>query len=191
MTEIDGFRKLIVDTALVLGSRSSWEAVRLYDVATELNISLNEVRLYFREKEDLVDAWFDYADSAMLEAAGTANFLDLSMQQRLHHLIMAWLDSLASQRKVTKQMIYGKLEPGHLHIQIPGLMRVSRTVQWIREAAQCDARFVRRALEETALTTNYLLTFVYWMNDASEGSLRTRQFLDKNLSLANYFSHAT
>ena len=175
---------MIVDAALHLGEQKSWEAVRLYDVAAALGITLDEVRRHFREKESLVDAWFDRADSAMLREAEAPGFSGLASRQRLHRLIMVWLGALASHRKVTKQMIYGKLEPGHIHIQIPGLMRISRTVQWIREAAGRDATYVRRALEETGLTTIYLTTFFYWMKDDSAGSADTSQFLDRGLSLA-------
>ncbi|MDH5480348.1 MAG: hypothetical protein OEX11_06290, partial [Nitrosomonas sp.] len=81
------------------------------------------------------------------------------------------------------------LEPGHLHIQIPAIMRVSRTVQWMREAAQRDATFMRRALEETALTSIYLATFVYWMNDISEHSKNTREFLLHKLQIAETLDH--
>lgn len=183
-------RDTIVDTAIVLGERTSWEAVRLFDIAAELNISLEEIRLYFREKEELVDAWFDRADSHMLKESQAAGFQDLSSHQRIHHLIMAWLDALAVHRQVTRQMIDAKLEFGHIHIQIPGLMRISRTVQWVREAAQRDATFARRALEETALTTIYLVTFIFWMRDGSENSRRTRQFLEHKLFLAKVLDHA-
>lgn len=177
-------RELIVDKAIVIAERSSWEAVRLFDVATELNISLDDIRIHFREKEDLVDAWFDRADGQMLNAAEIVEFQSLSSRERLQHLIMAWLDALAAHRMVTRQMIGAKLEPGHLHIQIPAIMRISRTVQWMREAAQRDATFVRRALEETALTTIYLATFTHWMQDTSENSQRTRDFLEHKLLLA-------
>jgi AcrR family transcriptional regulator len=177
-------REAILDTAVTIADRSSWEAVRLFDVANELNISLDNIRAYFREKEDLIDAWFDRADSQMLKTAETVEFLSLSPWERLHRLIMAWLDALTTHREVTRQMIGAKLEPGHLHIQIPAIMRISRTVQWIREAAQRDATFVRRALEETALTAIYLATFTYWMRDHSENSQRTRDFLQHKLQLA-------
>lgn len=177
-------RGTIVDKAVAIAERSNWESVRLFEVATELNISLDDIRAHFREKEDLVDAWFDRADSHMLQTAETMEFLSLSPRQRLHHLIMTWLDALAEHRKVTRQMIGAKLEPGHLHIQIPAIMRISRTVQWMREAAHRDATFVRRALEETALTAIYLATFTHWMRDASENSQRTRDFLAKALRRA-------
>jgi len=177
-------REAIVDTAVIIAERSNWETVRLFDVAAELNISLDDIRLYFREKEDLADAWFDRADSHMLKAAETMGFLSLSPRERLHHLIMTWLDALTAHRKVTRQMIGAKLEPGHLHIQIPAIMRISRTVQWMREAAQRDATFVRRALEETALTPISLATFAYWMRDESENSQCTRDFLEQKLQVA-------
>lgn len=174
----------IVDTAVELGEQKSWEAVRLHDIAISLGITLDDVRAHFREKEDIVDAWFERADSAMLKAAQASDFFYLTPRQRLHRLIMTWLGALYPYRKTTRQMIYGKLEPGHIHIQVPGLMRISRTVQWMREAAGRDAIYIRRALEETGLTTIYLAAFVRWMNDNSSDSARTSRFLEGCLSVA-------
>lgn len=182
----DWLRDQIIDTAVTLAARASWEAVRLHDVADALAISLDDIRLYFREKDELVDAWFDRADSRMLREAESPGFLDMGAPERVHHLIMTWLNALAVQRKVTRQMIMAKLEIGHIHIQVPAVMRISRTVQWIREAAHCDATFVRRALEETALTTIYLMTFFFWMQDTSQDSRYTRQFLERHLSMVSW-----
>jgi hypothetical protein len=81
-------------------------------------------------------------------------------------------------------MIVNKLEPGHVHYQIAGLLRVSRTVQWLREAAQRDAVLPWRAFEETALTAIYLTTFAYWMLDDSPDSARTRTLLERLLRRA-------
>jgi ubiquinone biosynthesis protein COQ9 len=182
-------RDAIIDTAIALAEQTSWEAVRLFDVAAKLKITLEDMRLHFREKEELVDAWFDRADSHMLKESQVEGFLLLSSQQRIHHLVMAWLDALSVHRKVTREMIGAKLEFGHIHIQIPGVMRISRTVQWVREAAQRDATFMRRALEETALTTIYLMTFIFWMRDESENSRYTRQFLERKLYFAKILDH--
>ncbi len=156
----------------------------MHDVAAALGITLDDVRAHFREKEDIVDAWFERADSAMLKVGQASDFFYLTPRQRLHRLIMTWLGAFYPYRKTTRQMIYGKLEPGHIHIQVPGLMRISRTVQWLREAAGRDATYVRRALEETGLTTVYLATFFYWMNDSSADSTRTSRFLGGCLSMA-------
>lgn len=189
MPKKDTLRDAIVDAAIALAEERSWEAVRLHDVAARLGITLDDIRQHFREKEDLVDAWFDRADQAMLREAQAADFAAATSRQRLYRVMMAWLDALAPHRKVTRQMIAGKFEFGHVHIQVPGLMRVSRTVQWMREAAGRKATFLRRALEETALTTIYLATFFHWMKDESQESASTRRFLDRRLALAERVDH--
>ncbi|MGD8587557.1 MAG: TetR/AcrR family transcriptional regulator [Chromatiales bacterium] len=179
-------RDLIVDAAIDLAETRDWESIRLHEVATRLGISLDDIRAEFSEKDQVVDAWFDRADHAMLTDAADSAARELSCQQRLHRALMAWLNALASHRKVTRQMLLGKLEPGHIHIQIPGLMRISRTVQWLREAAGYDAGFPKRAVEETVHTGIYLTTFSYWMFDDSLHSERTAQFLQNQLQRADF-----
>ncbi len=183
-------RDKIIDAALDLAGRRSWESLRLHDVAAELQLELNDVRAHFREKEDITDAWFDRADAAMLQAGTVPGFADLPARECLHRLIMIWLATLALHRHVTRQMIYGKFEPGHVHYQFAGLLRVSRTVQWLREAAHRDAVLPWRAFEETGLTAIYLATFFYWMRDESENAARTSTFLDRLLGRAERLSQS-
>ena len=174
----------ILDAALDLAQQTSWERVRLFGVAENLKLSLDDVRGHFREKEALTDAWFDRADAAMLHEAAKPNFSRLSARERLHRLIMAWLLALMAYRRVTRQMICAKFEPGHAHYQYAGLLRVSRTVQWLREAAHRDAELPWRAIEETGLTAVYLATFFYWLRDDSGQAAYTASFLEKMLTRA-------
>jgi len=174
----------IVDTALAIADRRDWDSVRLHAIAAELNISLDDIRRHYREKEDLIDAWFDRADQAMLKVADDEAFQECRSEEKIHTLLMGWLDMLSAHRRVTRQMIFGKLEPGHLHYQIKGLLRVSRTVQWLREAAGRNATLPLRAIEETALTALYLTTFLHWMFDDSDGSQSTSRFLHRRLESA-------
>ena len=180
-------RDRIVDTALALAEQSgSWESVRLHQVAQALNVTLDGVRAHFREKEDIVDAWFDRADRALLAEAARPETAAASPRERLARTFLAWLAALAAHRRVTRQMILNKLEPGHVHYQIAGLLRVSRTVQWWREAAGRTAALPRRAFEEVGHTSIYLATFVYWMYDESESARRTAAFLDRLLARAEW-----
>lgn len=181
-------RERIVDAALLLAEHRGWEAVRLHDVATELGITLEQIRGEFREKEEIVDAWFDRADRAMLEAGAAPGLASLTPRERIVMLLMTWLAALHVHRRPTRQMIVNKLEFGHVHYQFIGLLRVSRTVQWLREAAHRDAVLPWRALEETALTAIYLTTFAYWMQDDSTDSARTRELLNGLLRRAERFA---
>lgn len=177
MSESGNLEKTILDTALRLADDRSWEALRLYDIASELNIPLAQIQQYYRQKDDLVEAWYDCADTNMLKAAETAEFSTLDMATRLHRLIMAWLDTLATHKTVSRDMLLYKLEPAHIHLQVLGILRISRTVQWFLEAAQSKSTHLRRIFEEIGLTSIYLMTFSCWMRDKSEQQQASRDFL--------------
>lgn len=177
-------KERIVDTALALAEETSWESVRLFHIAERLEIELEDIRRLFREKEDIVDAWFDRADQAMLLAARDPSCRTMATAERLHYIIMAWFNALQPHRRPSRQMIVNKLEPGHVHYQWAGALRVSRTVQWFREAAQRPQALPWRALEEAALSSIYLATVLVWMRDDSEGLCATANFLRDRLQEA-------
>ena len=177
-------REQIVDAALALAAERGWEALRLHDLAAKLGIGLDDIRHHFREKDELIDAWFDRADAAMLGLADSKVLDGFTPRQRLVELTMAWLDALEPHRAVTRQMIAAKAEPGHLHIQVPAVMRISRTVQWLREGAGLEDEGLRRALGETALTGIYLAVFGRWLAERKSGSPQTRAMLDNLLGSA-------
>ncbi|HET7062447.1 MAG TPA: TetR/AcrR family transcriptional regulator [Nitrosospira sp.] len=177
----------IIDTAVELGERTSWEAVRLHDVATGLGITLDDLRAHFQKKDNIVDAWFERADRIMLKAAQACDFPYLAPRERLHRLIMTWLGAFYPYQKTTRQMVYGRLEPGHLQAQAAGLMRVGRTVEWMREAAMHKMPHIPRLLEDSGLAAIYLAAFFRWMTDNSPGSVNTSRFLEGCLLVADKF----
>lgn len=179
----------LLDTAMRLANERSWEKLYLHEVATELNIPLHDIHQHFAQKDDLVEAWYDRADRAMLRAAQAPGYLELTLHERLHLLIMRWLDSLAEYKTVSRDMLLYKLEPAHLHLQLQGLLRISRTVQWLREAALQDSTHLRRIIEEVGLSSLYLQTFLYWMTDSSAGQSKTRRFLHRRLKLVDRCEH--
>ena len=179
----------ILDTALTLAERSSWEAVRLCDVASELNISLRQISEHYAQKDDLAEAWFDRADKAMLEDAACADYLQLPARQRLHRSMMSWFDAMSEHRHVTGQMLLYKLEFGHIHLQALGIMRISRTVQWILEAAHRNAVNISRVFEEIALTSIYLGAFAFWLRDETGDTVQTSKFVESSLRGAEFLAY--
>jgi len=174
----------ILNAAMQLAEATSWEKLHLHDVAAELNISLEQIRQHYPQKDGMVEAWYDRADASALRITEKPGFLELDIYDRLHQVIMAWLDALAEHKTISRDMLLYKLEPAHIHLQVLGMLRISRTVQWFREAAQQDSTHLERIFEEIGLTTIYLLTFLYWMNDKSENQQRTRAFLRRKLKRA-------
>ncbi len=146
----------ILDSALRLADVCGWERLHLFDVAADLGVGLDAIATHYRDKDQLVEAWFDRADQALLARGTAADLLTLEPAKRLEVLLIAWLDSLAAHRAVSGQMLLYKLEPRHLHLQLGGLLRISRTVQWWREAAQRETLHLCRIAEESLLTGVYL-----------------------------------
>ena len=171
----------ILDSALQLADVCGWERLHLFDVAADLGVGLDSIASHYREKDQLVEAWFDRADQAMLARAKAADLLPLTPAKRLEELLLAWLASLATHRAVTGQMLLYKLEPGHIHLQIGGLLRISRTVQWWREAAQRETLHLRRIAEESLLTGVYLRCFIHWLRHPEEDPADFRALLRRQL----------
>ena len=171
----------ILDSALKLADVCGWERLHLFDVAADLGVGLDDIARHYREKDQLVEAWFDRADLAMLTRAKAPDLQQLEAGQRLEELLLAWLDSLATHRSVTGQMLLYKLEPGHIHLQIGGILRISRTVQWWREAARRETLHLARIVEESLLTGVYLRCFVHWLRHPEQDPAEFRALLRSQL----------
>ncbi len=160
----------ILDKALELAAAASWESLRLYQVADALGVGLDAIHAHYRQKDDLVEALFDRADRAMLAAARPEGFAGWPRRARFDHVLGQWLEALAPYRALLPGMLAYKLEPGHLHLHVQGLLRISRTVQWLREAARDDAAGLPRIAAEVADTARYLGRFGAWLAAAPRSS---------------------
>lgn len=174
----------ILDSALRLADVCGWERLHLFDIAADLGVGLDAIAVHYQEKDQLVEAWFDRADRAMLSRAQADDLSGLSADKRLEELLIAWLDSLAAHRAVTGQMLLYKLEPGHIHLQLLGLLRISRTVQWWREAARRQTHHLYRIVEESLLTGVYLRSFIHWLRHPEENAADFRALLRSQLRSA-------
>lgn len=177
-------KEAILDTALILASNNQWEEIRLYQIAETLKVNLVELLPFIAEKEDLVDLLWDRCDHYMLFQCGSARFNEQPFATQFEQCVMAWLTPLSLHRTVVKQMLFNRLEPGHLHIQLPMLFRISRTVQWMRELCKRNNIFIKRATEETVLTTLFLTAVSVWLRDTSDAAIDTRNQLQRRIQQA-------
>ena len=182
----DPLREAIVDSALELGEQLGWDAVHLHEVAQALGIGLADIAGRFAHKDAIAEAWFDRADQALLAAPAAPGWSQLDPIERLHAAVFAWLDALAPHRRLSGQMLRYKLQPEHLHLQALGAVRVSRTVQTLREVAGLKSAGWRREAEEAALTAMYLAALLSWLRDDSAGAAASRDRLRRWLARADF-----
>lgn len=166
----------LLDTALSLSKEKGWESLSLLEIAHSLHVPMTDIYRLIQQKDDLAEYLFDRADRQMLAETAQQNFRHASRQGRLQLLMSAWLDTLAPYRPTVRQMLCYKLEPGHIHLQVLGLLRISRTVQWMLHAAAMKDTGLRRIAEEIILTNLYLAAFSYWLFQAPDDA-RMQRFL--------------
>lgn len=174
----------ILDAALLMAEADGWESVRLRRVAEGLGISLADVHARFRDLDAVADALFARATTAMLASRGR-RFATLAPRERIKDLMQSWFDALAPHHRASAQMLAAKLYAPHPHHWVPLVFTLSRTVQWLRDAAGLDAGGRRRQVEEVGLSALFLAALFVWARDDSPGQERTRKFLDSRLSEAD------
>ena len=172
----------IVDAALALAEERGWHAVRMVDIADRLHIPPQQLLAQFRDLDAVADAWFRRALEAMI-APKDEGFADLPAKQRLEVCLLAWFDALAPHHRVTVEMLRGKMHVWHPHHWVPMIFSLSRTVQWLREAALMPAVYgtQRARAEEIVLTGLFLATLRVWAGDRTPDQERTRRYLRRRL----------
>lgn len=174
-------KKQLLKAAILLAEKKDWESVHMHDIASQFGISLVQLEQIFPEKDDLVDAWFANANHEMLAASRADNFMSMRPRERVSHLVMTWLSTLGEHKNVTKQMLGGKFEPGHIHVLFPSLRKLGKTVSWIREAACLDDVYLQRLISESVLSTIFVSTLFAWLID---DDATAKSFLDSSLAMA-------
>lgn len=174
----------ILDAALTFGARAGWDAMNLHDLANGIGLTLADIHRHYRQKDDLAQALFERADRAMILGGEAEGWRALPPRERLLRAIWAWLQPLEAHRAVVAGMLRYKLQPDHPHLQAQGVLRISRTVQWLRETACLPATGWRRELEEVALSAIFVGAVARWLHDDSPDSGRTRAWLERQLKRA-------
>lgn len=175
----------ILHAVLSDAEAEGWHAVRLHRAAAALGLPLPELYRHYRDADAVAEAWLSVADRAMLAAASVPGFARRPPRDRLERTLLAWLNALAVYPRATRELLLGKLYPGHPHHMAALVFRLSRTVQWWREAAQLDAPPPRRQIEEMALTSLFVAAVARWASDRSTGHERTRLFVAASLRVAD------
>lgn len=176
----------VLESALEIAEERGWPAVRLHDVAERLGIPANRILDHYRDLDGVADAWFRRGWEAMI-APKEPGFAERPAERRVEACMLAWFDALAPHRRVTVQMLRGKMHLSHPHHWVPMIFNLSRTIHWLREAAMLPARYgsPRAQMEEVGLTWLFAATLWVWAGDDTSGQWRTRRFLRDRLAQAD------
>ncbi len=174
-------RDAVLDAALTLAGERGWSEIHLHEVADRMGLPLAEIGRLFPDKDAIGNRLFARAGGAMLALRDDAGFRGLPAQERIYRAIAAWFAALGPHRATARDILLYKLAPSHLHHQAALVVALSRTVQWIREAALLPATGRGRRREETRLTLLFATTLLSWFADSSPEQERTHARLRRRL----------
>lgn len=176
----------VLDTALLLAEQSSWQNLQLHDIATALDTPLITIHEFYPDKEALSNAWFARAETRMLKVTEQENFYQQSVAERLKVLIIRYIKALAEHKRVTKEMMSQTLSPRQLGSQLPALMQLHKTVEWMQQAAHGKHDSPIGLVEETGLMGILVMSLLYWTQDNSPHDFRTKNFIHERMSNAEH-----
>ena len=139
----------VLDAALTLADEIGWEKVTAQAIGARLGGGPGLVIAHYRDLDGIADAWFRRALADAL--SGPADDA-LPFDERIAHVFGRWLDALAPHRQASFDMIQAKLYPSHPHHWVPLVFSLSRLVQWMLDAAACEAAGPRRQATEIAVS---------------------------------------
>ncbi|MCW8915478.1 MAG: hypothetical protein OQK24_06435 [Magnetovibrio sp.] len=174
----------ILNTALTLAEDKGWDNIRLYQVADQLNISLEEIRLYFTDLNGVANAWFRQAQLKMISTPDD-KIINQPAWHRLYLTMLKWLDHVSEHHNITAQILRTKLHPPHVHHWAPMVFDLSTLIHWWLDASRIASVGRQRQIAEIGLTAIFLSTLVYWARDRSSGQIKTKALLKRRLKQAD------
>jgi hypothetical protein len=185
-------REEIVFKAFELAAEIGWDNVRMQEIASSCDMSLEELQDVIMHKDDVLVLFGHMVDKKML--AGIAhgeNGSAVSAREQIFDALMERYDILNEHRAGLLCVIYSfKNDPKQAVFSMP---QICRSMNMVLEGAGVETSGIYGALKVTGLTGLYLRCLKVWMDDESDDLSKTMSALDKALdrieSVLNSFGH--
>src|SRR5713101_1717111 len=106
-------RRQILDTALALFRERGFEATTIRDIAGRAGLSLGAAYYYFRSKEAIVGAYYDYIQEEHQARAREAFMRAHNLRERLRAALHTKIDILQDDRRLLRALFRYGGEPNH------------------------------------------------------------------------------
>lgn len=169
----------VIIAAMDLAQSPGWGEVSLRDIADASGCSLAQVMGRFETKGDIVAAFNDAIDRAMLEGAGDIE-REQSPRDALFEVIMSRFDLMMPYKAALKAIV----AEARRELALPDLGRLGaqmKTQNRILQAAGIDHEGAALAMRQFGLVALTNQVFLIWLEDDDPGMARTMAALDRRL----------
>ena len=171
-------RDRLLEAALVHIPFDGWSRRSLFAGAADLGLEPGVARRLFpRAGDDMLVHVERWADRQMLARLGPLD--DLRVRERIAKLVRTRLEALGPHREAMRRATAARLLPSN---GLAACGSLWRTVDLMWSAAGDDARDASYYTKRSLLAAVWTGTFLYWLEDRSEGYADTWSFLERRIA---------
>jgi AcrR family transcriptional regulator len=174
-------RRQIVETALDLFRERGFDETTMRDIAGRAGLSLGAAYYYFKSKEAIVGAYYDYVQEAHQTRARDACAQARDLRGRLRAAFHTKIDILQHDRRLLRALFRYGGDPSHpLSWFGPGTRQQRDLSFAVFADALGDERLPTdvRDAAPTLLWTLHMGILLFFLYDATPGERRTRRLID-------------
>ena len=165
-----------------------WGEAALAMAAGELGVPADRARLAFPGgAAEMIDAWFDWIDKAMLEAFPPEKIAEMKIRDRIRNLLLFRLQLLAPHREALRRALASLALPRNAP---RGAALAWRSADRIWRLAGDVATDFNHYSKRAILIGVYASTTMIFLDDASEDLAGTKAFLDRRIEDVMRFEKA-
>ena len=182
-------KKSVIEAALNVAARGEWSRVCLEDIATEADVSLDQLYTYFDDKEDILRGFGKMIDEGIREAFEGQSLEGDVGRDRLFDVLMERFDLLNDYRDgVLSVMKAYHCDPKQAAIALPHL---AKSMAMMLELCDIEVNGWKGCIKILGLSGLYLdIAFRVWAKDESADMSKTMAALDKGLGRAEQIAHS-
>jgi AcrR family transcriptional regulator len=174
-------RRQILDTALTLFRERGFEETTIRDIAGRAGLSLGAAYYYFKSKEAIVGAYYDYVQAEHLTRSGAAFAQGGDLRERLRAAFHTKIDIMQQDRRLLRALFRYGGDPDHaLSWFGPATLEQRQLSVNIFAEAIAGERLPAdvRDAAPTLLWTLHMGVLLYFLYDASPDQRRTHKLID-------------
>jgi ubiquinone biosynthesis protein COQ9 len=172
-------RDRLLEAALAHVPFDGWSRRSLVAAAADVDIDQGLARRLFpRGGDDLLAHLERWADRRMLAQIDTEELQTLRVRERIARLVRARLEVLTPHREALRRATAARLLPGNALTATASLWR---TVDLMWAVAGDRANDFSYYTKRSLLAAVWSSTFLFWLDDRSEGLTATSAFLDRRI----------
>jgi AcrR family transcriptional regulator len=180
-------RRQIVATALQLFRERGFEETTMRDIAAHVGVSQGAAYYYFRSKEAIVGAYYDYVQREHAVRCRQAFERGGSLRDRLRAALHTKVDIMRGDRRLLRALFRYGGDPEHALSWFGPATREQRRVSVALFAESLEGERLPADVREVAPTLLWALhmgVLLYFVHDSSPDQRRTRQLIDAVVDLA-------